>query len=290
MYVSGFTFIRNAIQFDFPIVEAIKSILPLCDEVVVAVGTSDDATLALIQSIVDPRIRIIQTTWDDSLRDGGRVLAIETNKAFDAVNPNADWCIYIQGDEIVHEQDYIALRSSMQLALSQPEIEGLLFDYTHFYGSYDYIGTSRRWYRKEVRIIRNNKSIRSWQDAQGFRWSDGRKLRVAHSGGRVFHYGWVKHPKQQQAKQLNFNELWHDKVWIAEHVGKKETYAYNDTQPLKRFDGVHPSMMHERIKNVNWSFETDPTRVQISLKERLSQSIEQWTGWRIGEYRNYILL
>ena len=58
MKVSGFTFIRNAIKYDYPIVEAIQSILPLCDEVVVAVGNSEDDTLALIQNI-DPKITLL---------------------------------------------------------------------------------------------------------------------------------------------------------------------------------------------------------------------------------------
>ena len=48
MKVSGFSFIKNALIYDFPIVEAIKSILPICDEFVVAVGESDDDTLELI--------------------------------------------------------------------------------------------------------------------------------------------------------------------------------------------------------------------------------------------------
>jgi len=104
MKVSGFTFIRNGIDYDYPIVEAIHSILPLCDEVIVAVGNSNDETLSLIQSIQSDRIRIIQTVWDDSLREGGQVLAVETDKALAAVSSDSDWCIYIQGDEALHEE------------------------------------------------------------------------------------------------------------------------------------------------------------------------------------------
>ena len=92
MFVSGFTIVRNAIRFDYPIVEAIKSILPLCDEVVVAVGKSEDETLQLIKSINDSKIKIIETIWDDSLREGGKVLAAETNKAYDTISEKADWC------------------------------------------------------------------------------------------------------------------------------------------------------------------------------------------------------
>ena len=79
MKVTGFTFIRNAIKYDYPVVEAITSILPICDDFVVAVGNSDDGTLALIQSIHPTKIRIVETIWDDTKREGGKVLALETD-------------------------------------------------------------------------------------------------------------------------------------------------------------------------------------------------------------------
>lgn len=111
MKVSGFTFVRNAIKFDYPIVEAIGSILPLCDEVIVAVGKSEDNTLELIRSINDPKIKIIETIWDDTLREGGRVLAEETNKAFDAIDSKSDWCFYIQGDEVILSNIMLPLKN-----------------------------------------------------------------------------------------------------------------------------------------------------------------------------------
>jgi hypothetical protein len=178
-----FTFIRNAVQYDYPIVEAIKSILPLCDEFVVAVGKSEDNTLQLIQSIQDTRIRIIETEWDDSLREGGRVLAVETDKAYQAISDDVDWCFYIQGDEAVHEKYHPAIRNAMETYKDMPNIEGLLFDYLHFYGSYDYVGSSYRWYRKEVRIVRKRKDIYSYRDAQGFRKGANQKLTVVPKWG-----------------------------------------------------------------------------------------------------------
>src|SRR5687768_5278014 len=110
MKVSGFTFVRNAIKYDYPIVEAIQSILPLCDEVVVAVGDSEDGTMELIKGIPSEKIRIIETIWDDTLREGGRVLAVETDKAFSAVSEDADWAFYIQGDEVLHEKYHSVVR------------------------------------------------------------------------------------------------------------------------------------------------------------------------------------
>ena len=303
MKVAGFTFIRNALLYDYPVVEAITSVLPLCDYFVVAVGKSDDDTLALVRSIHDPRIHIFETEWDDSLRAGGRVLAVETDKAFQAIPPEYDWCFYIQADECVHEDDYPAIRSAMEHSLHDPQVQGLLFQYRHFYGSYDFIGASRRWYRREVRIIRNDKHIRSYRDAQGFRIAipapftkgeaahqeGGAKLRVRLIPAHIHHYGWVKHPAAQLRKQQNFNRLWHSDEEVKNRVSGVETYRYDGSEPLLRYTGTHPAVIYPRIREMNWQFEGDPLQARWSWKDRLSNWTERMTGWRPGEYRNYTL-
>lgn len=286
MKVSGFTFIRNAIKYDYPVVEAITSILPLCDEFIVAVGNSEDNTRALIEGIGSSKIRIIDTTWDDSLREGGRVLAVETDKAFDALSTDSDWAFYIQGDEVLHEQFFEPLKEAMLRYKDQPEVEGLLFNYQHFYGSYDFVGDSRRWYRKEVRIIRNDKKIRSYRDAQGFRKND-RPLNVKPVEATMYHYGWVKPPEAQQAKQENFNKLWHNDEWVDKNIPKTEGFDYSKIDSLAHFTGSHPKVIQHRISSQNWQFNFDPTKKRLPFKSRLLHTIESLTGWRAGEYRNY---
>jgi len=290
MKVAGFTFVRNALQYDYPVVQAITSILPICDYFVVAVGKSEDATLEMVRSIGDPKIHIIETEWDDSLREGGRVLALETDKAFQAIPPEYDWCFYIQGDECVHENALPGLLSSMKRWLQDPQTEGLLFDYRHFYGSYDFIGRSRRWYRREIRIVRNDKRIFSYRDAQGFRKGTGAKLRVRRVHEYIHHYGWVRHPGVQQQKQLHFKKMYLSDEAALNHVGTYENFPYDGSEPLERFEGTHPKVMMPRIEAQNWHFQSDPTQVQWPLKDRISNWIEKWTGWRPGEYRNYVLL
>ena len=286
MKVSGFTFIRNAVKFDYPVVEAILSVLPLCDEFVVAVGNSEDNTRDLIESIGSEKIRIIDTIWDDSLREGGRVLAVETDKAFAALSPDSDWAFYIQGDEVLHERYYEPLRIAMEQWKDHPEVEGLLLNYIHFYGSYDYVGDSRRWYRREVRVVRNDKSIYSYRDAQGFRKND-RPLQVKMVDATMYHYGWVKPPEFQQAKQEFFNKLWHNDEWVDRKIPKGESFDYSKIDSLARFNGQHPEVMESRIGRSNWRFSFDPTQTRLPLKSRLLHGIEKATGWRAGEYRNY---
>ncbi len=288
MRVVGFTIIRNALKYDFPIVEAIRSILPLCDEVVVAVGNSEDDTLSLIQNIDTQKVRIIQTIWDESLRVGGKVLAEETNKAFDAIDVNADWCVYIQGDEVMPEWCHQTVRRAMQENLHDNRVEGLLFEYKHFYGSYNFIGDSRRWYRREVRVVRNNKNIRSFKDAQGFR-INGRKLQVKLIEAQIFHYGWVKPPEAQYQKRVSFVKLWSD-TESAKKLETYETFDYSEIDSLLHYKGAHPLVMQQRIENVNWQFSFDPTQRKLSLKERLSRFVERASGRRLGEYKNYKII
>ncbi|MBI1222655.1 MAG: glycosyltransferase family 2 protein [Bacteroidetes bacterium] len=287
MKVSGFTFIRNAILYDYPIVEAIQSILPICDEVVVAVGNSDDETLELIEAIDPDKIRIIETVWDDSLREGGRVLAQETDKALAAISPDSDWAFYIQGDEVIHEKYLAVVRESMEKYLGDKDIDGLLFNYLHFYGSYDYVGDSLNWYPKEIRVVRIDPSIYSYRDAQGFRKGDNEKLNVAEIPAFIYHYGWVKDPRAMQQKQEDFNKLWHDDVWVDQHIAKAETYNYEaHVRSLKRFQGTHPEVMQERIQSKNWQFEHDPSFNKSSLKEKLKKFLRNYIGIDFS-YKNY---
>lgn len=289
MKVSGFTFIRNAIKFDYPVVESITSILPICDEFIVAVGNSEDGTRGLIESIGSPKLRIIDTVWDDTLRDGGRVLAQETDKAFAAVSPDTTWGFYLQADEIVHEKYYDSIINAMKRCQDHPNIEGLVFDYVHFYGSYDFIGDSREWYRREVRVIRNDKNISSWMDAQGFRKA-GKKLSVALANAAVYHYGWVKPPQNQQAKLRSFHKYWHDDKWIDKRIPKTDTFDYSGIDSLARFTGTHPAVMQNRIARKNWEFPYNPELRQLSVKNRFLHFIEKKSGWRPGEYKNFTII
>lgn len=289
MKVSGFTFIRNALKYDYPIAEAIQSILPICDEFVVAVGKSEDATLALIKSIDSTKIRIIETIWDDSLHEGGQVLAVETDKAFAEISKDSDWAFYIQGDEVVHEKYLPAIREAMQTHLSDQKVEGLLFNYQHFYGNYQYVADSRQWYRKEVRVIRNNKEISSYKDAQGFR-KNGKKLKVKQIDAYMYHYGWVRNPAIQQAKVDNFQIYWNTEEALEKIIVEAEAFDYSTVDSLALFEGTHPSVLQMRMKRMNWDFKFDISKKQFILRYKITHWIEALTGWRIGEYKNYKLL
>lgn len=287
MKVEGFAIARNVIQADYPIQEALESIAPLCSQISVAVGRSDDATRSFLDSLSHLPLVLEDTVWDDTLREGGRVLAVETDKAKALASSDADWLIYIQADECLHEEDYDVIRAAMAHYQHDDGIDALLLKYKHFYGSYSYLGDSRRWYRKEIRIIKNKPEIFSWRDAQGFRMRPKEKLRVAEIPAHVYHYGWVKHPQQQQINQRQFHRLWHSDQAVQERVGESLTYDYNQIDSIQPYLGTHPACMNRRLSSINWTFQPNLTRKNMGLKARCLYAIEKGLGWRIGEYKNY---
>ncbi|RKR85667.1 hypothetical protein BDD43_5938 [Mucilaginibacter gracilis] len=288
MKVAGFTFIRNAVKNDYPVVEAITSILPVCDEFIVALGNCDDGTRQLIEGINSPKIKILHTVWDESKRSGGTVFAEETDKAFNAISPDMDWAFYIQGDECVHEKYHALIRKEMEDNLNDTKIEGLLFKYLHFYGSYDFYSHSRRWYRREIRIIRNNKAIHSYRDAQGFRL-DNRKIQVKLIDAYIYHYGWVKPPNGIVKKIHNFNQFYHGEQAAPQTEAPTYDFDYSNADKLIPFSGTHPAPMLKRIAAANWKLNIDwkAIKKKMPFRRKLLQKIEEITGWRVSEYRNY---
>lgn len=251
MKISGFTIIRNGIYYGYPFKEAILSILPLCDEMIVNVGKSGDGTIEEVRSINDARIKIFESEWDMDLKDG-KVLSVETNKALERCS--GDWCFYIQSDEVLHEKYYDTVLNSAKKYYQRKEIEGLRFKYVHFYGSYDYVQDNyRKWYIKESRIIRKDNDIVSWGDALDFRHRNGSKIKAADIDAEIFHYGWVRPPETLIRKRADFEYLY-NKGETAE-VNIAGFSNYDDLGNLKKFNGTHPAVMHERIIESNWHFD-----------------------------------
>ncbi len=291
MKVSGFTFVKNAVKYGYPVAESIKSLLPIVDEMIVCLGDSEDDTNALIGSIGSDKVKIVHSVWDNNLREGGKVLAVETDKAMDATAPESDWLFYIQADEVLHEQYYAAILRAMEKYKNDVQVEGLLFHYHHFYGSYKYIGDGRKWYSKEIRVIKNNKNIRSYRDAQGFRL-DGRKLNVKLIDAYIYHYGWVRNPISMQKKYADFGKLWNtgDKyeAWAVEQQKKTDRFDYSNIDSVSVFTGIHPKVMKELVAKEDWELGIDLKKKNFkNVKHRVLYFLWRKFGWRPFEYSNY---
>ena len=289
MKVTGFTFIRNAVKFDYPVVEAIKSVLPLCDDFVVAVGNSDDDTCKLVESI-DKKVRIINTVWDDSpeMKQGGRIYAVETDKAFREVPDDSDWAFYIQGDEVMHEKYLDTVREAMIKWKDKKEVDGLLFNYLHFYGSYDYVAISPRWYRNEIRVVRNDKSIYSFRDAQGFRKGDDKKLNVKPVDAFIYHYGWVKEPAVMRNK-IDSTAQFYKGDSASVKTADAGAYDYSKIDSLQVFTDTHPAVMADHIKRKNWSFDHDPSFNRLSARYKAKIFLKKYLGINTF-YANYRII
>jgi hypothetical protein len=296
MRISGFTFTRNAVKLYYPMVESISSILPIVDEFIVIAcpGDKDDDTLNVVSSIKDAKLRIIESRWPSKEEAGTHVYSYLTNLALEQCT--GDWCFYLQADEVVHEEDLPKIESTCRRYLGDNRIEGMLFDYLHFWGDYKHYQSGHGWYKREIRMVRNRLGIRSKGDAQSFRHADGHKLTVALSGGRIFHYGYTRPPDVMRVKAVSSY-----RIYVGDDAKVDESLEF-DYGPLKRlaiFTGTHPALMEDRIKRMDWQIklrDTDPPgMVRVPHKDerfkyRFLTAIEKWTGLDLGHksYRRII--
>ena len=292
MKISGLTIIRNGVKLGYPFLESMQSLLPICDEFIAVVGQSEDETRARIEALNSPKIKIIDTIWDPMMRKGGEVVAQQTNIGIQAAT--GDWIFYMQADDMIHEKDLVEIRDEMQACLHNPNIEGLLFPYYHFW-TYDWI-TVGRAYRREIRIVRNLPGLRSYRDAQGFRiypsggkpseLSKGLKLKTRLIRPHVYAYGRVRPPKEEQLKIIEFVKLWQTDQEAAQRFEGINQFDYQKVGAVKAFPPQnHPALIMPRVK-AN-TYHIVPQQGHYSFLKRLQYWIESFTGWRIGEYRNY---
>ena len=283
MTVSGFTFLRNPIKLGYPFTASIRSILPIVDEFVVALGPSDDGSEAALRQIGDPKIRIIPTRWNEGIRSDYSVkgYVYGQQKSIAQFNCIGDWAFYLEADEVVHEDDLPKIQAAMKTHLDNEQVEALAFDYLHFYGNANTYAWSPRWYRTEARIIRN--TIPAWGPEGLFfvvleKHKKGRYPRAAHTGARIYHYGWVR---SEQEMNLKFQAV--EKYWSSRTV--TVNYADVDPQTLREFSGTHPKVVQDWLPRAKGLFQADPNH-RLSRREkkhRMMLMLEKWLGVRFNK-------
>lgn len=240
MKISGFTIARNAGKYHYPVLESIRSILPLCDEFIVNVGHSEDETLDMIRSLDSSKVRIIETAWD--MTEGKTVLATQTNLALKECR--GDWVFYLQSDEVIHEADLPKLKRYMKKFLQDENVDALRFSWMHFYGSYYRYRVDSGWFQKQDRIIRNNGTVESFGDAYGFRRKDGAELRRENTGCLLYHYGWVHEGDVMTQRRVNAEKI----GFASLRDGEREAdYSFGDLERFPPYFGTHPAVMKGRI-------------------------------------------
>ena len=290
MNVSGFTFLRNGQKLGYPFVASIRSILPIVDEFVVALGPCDDDTEKQLREIGDPKIRIIPTRWNEHIRPDYSVkgFVYGQQKSIALFNCTGDWAFYLEADEVVHENDLPKIRAAMERCLDDARIEALAFDYLHFYGNANTYAWSPGWYRSEVRIIRN--TIPAWGPEGLFfvvlaAHKRGRYPRAAHTGATIHHYGWVRSEAQMDLKTSATHKFWDGQTLPA------MDYTNIDPAVLKLFTGTHPKVVRDWLPKAEGIFRANPD-YRLSPREkkhRLMLKLERWFGFRFNK-KHYKLI
>lgn len=308
MTISGYTFVRNANKLAYPLKESILSILDLVDEFVIAYieGDEDDNTLEVIKSIKSDKIKIVEAHWEPEKYTKNTLYSYLSDVAKNECK--GDWLFYLQVDEVVHEKYLSTIKKACDKFLKDKNIEGLLFNYRHFWGDYDHCFTHHSWYPNEIRIIKNVPEIHSWRDAQSFRYYSqfepttdfylskkiARKLNVALIPCEIYHYGWVRPPFTMSNKQNRMS-----KSWDKNRPDKKTVeYEYGLLSKVPKFNGTHPLVMKKRIESINWKNMlqySGKLKVKRSLHkhEKLRYKVKSWIeinllgGREIGGFRNY---
>ncbi len=283
--ISGFTIVRNASLLEYPFRESVLSVLPLCDEFIINCGDSTDDTAEIIRQLVQEfphKIKTIFTEWTKENQSGGFQLKKQSDLALQKAT--GDWCFYIQADEVIHETDHPAILRAIQKASIRPEVDGILFDYLHFYGNFSYQIKGRNWYRKEVRVFKNHRGIEAFRDAQGFR-KTGKRINVIPSGARVFHYGYVRTSQSLRKKAEQMAQWWGEKA-----TKSPESFLLKRHVGLSKFLDSHPQEMASKIsQNTKYC---DPIKGKRSwdkneIKNAITLIWESIIPYRIGEFKNY---
>jgi glycosyltransferase involved in cell wall biosynthesis len=295
MKISAHTYVRNGLTYLYPFLQSIQSVLPLVDEFVVVIGDSNDGTREAVVNLNSNKVRIVDTVWDMNLREGGKIFAQQANAGLDAVT--GDWVIHIQADEVLHENDLPKLKEYILRFDKDTRVDALLFPFLNFRGDYNHIHTGRKSHRFEIRAFRRDPLIRSYRDSQGFRrfssneayeqGEKGEKLRVIKIDVPIYHYSYVRPPQKMKEKA---------QVWEAMYINDDQKLAkryenievdYNVVDKLEPFRGTHPKIMEPVIQKKDWNFVFDPSKFTSSFRHRILNRIEELTGRRIGEYKNY---
>jgi len=276
--ISGFTFCRNVVSLGYPFIESINSILPVVDEYIIVVGKSSDSTLQELQKIKSSKIKIYESEWDENLKKEARVLQQQANFALSKCK--FPWAFHLQVDEVVHEEDLPGLVEIMKNNLKNKTALGLMFRFLHFH--LDYFTINPWGFRREVRIIRNDGSLRSAGDSCGFvRKTDGLYLNkkllgkeVIWSGARIFHYSSVMPQEELLSKAKAMTSIrvgnWseEDKKVQAQKIVENLISKY---EIMKEYKGTHPKVMRERLCSA----------------QRFKKRINRWLNWRF--YRHFLI-
>lgn len=243
MTLGGTLIVRNAIEFDYCVEAAVRSLLGVCDKVVVVDGFSTDGTHELLQALasVDRKLVVLQRPWIPSSM--GTWLADLTNQTREQLG--TDMHLSGQADEVYCEADY-GLISKLSDTGRIYTVERLNFwhDHRHLLPPHEKVGSTI------VRLA--PASLPCVGDAQGLAHEQGWERSTV----RLMHYGFIRDPRKLAAKsrpmqRAFFNTV--DPIWDkVEAVGKNALVEEGGTgvslARLIPYNGPHPKVAEQWLK------------------------------------------
>lgn len=151
--LSGFTFLRNALELGYPWVEACMSVLPLCDEFVIGVATdSTDDTAKWVKKVQQrwpEKIRIYEFQWPSITATGTSIGTVQT----DVLRQCKGWYRWlIQADEIYAPETLPVV----QQLVKEAKYEAYGFPFQHIQSNFQQIiPLHTAAYTRAVRLVRN---------------------------------------------------------------------------------------------------------------------------------------
>jgi len=251
MKLAGTTFVRNAIQFDYNIIETITCLLECCDRVFVVDAGSDDGTTELIEAIDNPNLVLIKRTkeeWDAQQGTGQTKLCYFTDIAIEAaMSEGFEYHIYIQADEILHESSYPEIRKAIATGA-----EAFLTTRVNLWqDAYHQLNVPQERKPCSTEIIRLAKTIyRSHGDAESLAVPYAESYHL--KGIEIWHYGFIRKKEVMKDKIINMQ----CNVFEMQDYDKKlndcdvfdSTLWFNDDD-LELINKPHPKIMKEWVKS-----------------------------------------
>ena len=264
MRLFGFTMIRNGVSFDYPFRESFTSLSKIAEKVYVALGDGEQETQDIVRAM--DFVHVIPTKWDDELRKGGLIFSQQTNVALEALRKDhrkepGTWGFYIQGDEVLHEEDYATILRDIARA-EETGCDAVTFRYLHFWQDHHSVAINKKWYPHEIRAVKLDAEIWSWGDAQSF---TGQK-KVYSSDATIYHYGHVRDQSAYLSKKADNLRRYHDDKKLSKYQRKERRFD-RQTEILP-FWGKHPLVMKERMERLGGIWELPPANEVTIVGDR----------------------
>ena len=257
----------NLIAMDYPFEASLASGLAFADEACIVAGRSQDGTDDLLYGLQAQygasrvKIKHEAIVFDQGWQERWWRSASDMT--------GADWLMYIDADEVLHENDAGVIAE----LLKYEQIKAINFPVTHFYGSDNWFVTpSAKWLTRNTRIGRRSSGyeMRNMTNPDGsgcachmvIRPNGNGSVENAHTydGPGVYrtsivllHYGWVRNAQALAVSQAKHRAWYHNDANLFDgHIPDVSPWDFRmrdmyTAGKIALWNGEHPACMTDWI-------------------------------------------